>query len=139
MPSDLVRVRPEEDRRILEAVDAQLQAKGLRRVDSGGDLVFTYHGSADTPIDISSYGYSYGEGWEWGSIYGPKPAPGASRRLVTNVSPGTLVVDLVDANENELVWRGMAADVLTGNPREEDRRIADAVSKMFTNYPPQRG
>ena len=118
--------------RIVAAVDQQLQSRGMQRVDSGGDVFATYHGSVNNRLDIQSFGYGYG-GWYggWG---------GASRTTTVNEIPvGTLVVDLVDTKKNQMVWRGTATDDLraSSSPQDAQRRIDDAVKAMFHKFPPQ--
>jgi hypothetical protein len=120
------------DRRIVAAVDKELTAKGLKRVDSGGDVFATYHGAVDKRMDISTVGYGYG-GW-----YGPYGGVSSTHTSVNEIPTGTLIVDLVDAKSNQMVWRGTAEDDLrsSSSPEQAQQRVDDAVKEMFHKFPP---
>ena len=59
---------------------------------------------------------------------------------VQQIPVGTLIVDLVDANQKELVWRGTATKTLDpgSSPEEKQKHLDEAVQKMFGNYPPKK-
>jgi hypothetical protein len=50
---------------------------------------------------------------------------------------GTVMVDIVDAKADALVWRGVASDTLSTNPTPEksEKRINKAMTKLFYKYP----
>jgi len=62
--------------------------------------------------------------WAWGIIT-------TENRMITR---GTLVIDLVDAKENEVVWRGVAQGNVT-NTEQAIRVIEQVTKKMFRKYP----
>ena len=47
-----------------------------------------------------------------------------------------LVVDLVDAAENQVVWRGIATATVSSNPKKNQDTIRKAVEQMFATFPP---
>jgi hypothetical protein len=58
---------------------------------------------------------------------------------VETYTDGTVVVSLIDAKTQHVVWQAQAADVVSlpvGDPAKATRRIDEAVTKMFANYPP---
>jgi hypothetical protein len=63
-------------------------------------------------------------GWAWGIIT-------TESRLITK---GTLVIDLVDAQENKVVWRGVAQGNVA-NTEQAVRIIEQVTKKMFRKYP----
>lgn len=114
-------------RRIEEMTTAALQTKGLRRVsDEKPDLrVFTHVVvRPHQQINYTSFGY----GWRWGG--------GVTTATVTNVPVGTLIVDLVDTGQREMVWRGRASDVFPSDREERIEELQTAVNKIFEKYPP---
>jgi hypothetical protein len=119
--------------RVVAAVDANLKAKGLTRVDSGGDITVTYHASADKSVDVQSFstGSPYGC---WGGCY----SGSMTSTTVTPVTTGTLVVDLVDTKSNKMLWRGTASDTVSGDPKENEQKINEGIGRMFENYPPKQ-
>ena len=62
--------------------------------------------------------------WAWGIIT-------SENRMITR---GTLVIDLVDAKENTVVWRGVAQGNVT-NTEQAIRVIEQVTKKMFRKYP----
>ena len=51
------------------------------------------------------------------------------------VQKGTLVVDIVDAGNKRLAWRGIAIGNLDTNPSKALEDVDKAVEKMFAKYP----
>ena len=51
---------------------------------------------------------------------------------------GTLVIDVIDARTNKLMWRGWAQNTVKGMLENQDtmaRRIDEAVTRMFVRFP----
>lgn len=124
--------------RIVRAVDGQMAAKGFSQVASNPDVYVTYHGSAqeNQTLDTTSMGYGYGPGWGWGGFYGGM-GMGSTTTQVRTYTTGTLVVDIWDAKEKALVWRGIASDTVSDNPQENAKKIQKAADLMFKDYPPK--
>lgn len=116
--------------RIVRAIDAQLAAKGMVRVEAAGkpDVLVAYHASFDRDLQINATSLG------WGPIAGRN---GTAR--VEEVTVGTLAVDVVDATTRNIVWRGMASKDLDPNakPEKRDKNINNAAAKLFKNYPPK--
>ena len=57
---------------------------------------------------------------------------------VSEYEAGTLVIDMVDAKTNKVVWRGWAQDSMTGvidNQTRLEKQIDEAVTKMMKELP----
>jgi Domain of unknown function (DUF4136) len=131
--------QPLVDDRIVAAIDAQLAAKGLTKAESDPDVFVVYHIAFDKQKDISTYSSGYGGGygpygWGWGG------GMGTSTTQVRDILIGTLVIDIADAKQSKLAWRGMATkEVKTqASPEKRDKSINDAMKKIFKNYPPKQ-
>ena len=128
------------DDRIVSAIDTQMAAKGLKRVDENPDLFVVYHVAFDKQKDISTYssgGGGYGAyGWGWGGGW----AGGTTTTQVRDILVGTLVIDLADAKKGQLAWRGMGVKEVNtqANPEKRDKSINEAVKKIMKNYPPKQ-
>ena len=121
--------------RVMDGVDKQLQAKRLMRVEMSvhPDLEVVYNSGIKerTTVEGYDYGYGYGPWWGWG---GPR-----SVTYQTYVDKeATLAVDLVDAAQKELVWRGVARDTLSDNSEKNQKKLDKALEKMFKKYPPKK-
>ena len=82
----------------------------------------------DRRVSVESYGY-----WRrWGGV----PVTGSVD--VYDVNVGTLIVDLLDGDSEEGVWRGVAQKDLPPNPSPEkmEKKLRKILLKMFRNYPP---
>jgi uncharacterized protein DUF4136 len=121
--------------RIKSAVDTQLQAKGLRKVDSSPDLWVVEHVRLSEQTQINTYDSGWGYGWGWRGYGGG----GMSTTTVQKIPVGSLIVDLVDAKENQLKWRGTASKTLEpeASVEKKTQNVNEAVAKMFESYPPK--
>ena len=130
------------DDRIVAAIDTELAAKGLTKSESNPDVFVVYHVAFDKQKDISTYSSGYGGGygaygWGWG---GGGWAGGTTTTQVRDILVGTLVIDLADAKQGQLAWRGMGVKEVNtqANPEKRDKSINNAVKKIFKNYPPKQ-
>lgn len=116
--------------RVKDAVDSELQAKGWRKVEKGGDVGLTAVGSAQNQQEYSTFYNGLG-GWRWRG-FGSE-----ATTTVTNYQVGTLVLDMYDAKDHRLVWRGTATDTLSDKPSKNEKKLEKTVSKMFDKFPPK--
>jgi len=124
------------DKRIVTALETELAAKGLSKNDTKPDLVVVYHVAFDKQKDITAYntgGYG-GYGYRWGGGWGTTDV------RVNEILVGTMVVDMVDASKQEMVWRGMGVKEVDtqAKPEKRDKSINSAVQKILKNYPPKK-
>jgi hypothetical protein len=124
------------ENRIKAAVDSQLQAKGLHKVDSNPDLWVVEHVRLSEQTQISTYDSGWGYGWGWHGGYG---GGGMSTTTVQKIPVGNLIIDLVDAKESQLKWRGTASKTLdpSASVDKKTEHVNEAVAKMFADYPPK--
>jgi len=120
------------DQDIKRAVDEQLAGKGLRRVDSGGDLVVGYQTAITHEKEFNAFGGGWGPGF-WGRY--------PSQVTTSTIDTGKLDIGLYDPNTKQLVWRGSAAKTLnlSRDPDKNYRALEKAMAKLFRNYPPGMG
>ena len=120
--------------RIKTAVDQTLADKGYRQAAADQATFWVgYHLSIEGQMDVTTVNSYYGYGWgPW--YYGP----GYRDTQVRYYDQGTLLIDIVDAEAKELVWRGTAeAEVRAEmNPEKRQQRINEAVSKILQRFPP---
>ena len=118
--------------RVVRAIDAQLAMKGFTKVDAGSspDMLVAYHASFDKDLQINVLGSGFPR------FGGMRSGTATTQEIVT----GTIVVDMMDANTNAVVWRGMASKEVnvSAKPEKRENEINRAAQKVFRNYPPQR-
>lgn len=110
------------------AVEKAMAARGFDWATTGSpDLRIHYHANISERIDIDrldvNRGYCAGEG-----------CTPATREY----EAGTLVIDVIDARTNKLIWRGWAQNSVKGMLENQDtmaEQIDEAVSRMFAQFP----
>ena len=129
-------------RRLESGLFTTLAAKGLKKEAEGGDLSVFMHSRIDkrTQIDTTNYGFAgpgwgWG-GWGWGGGYGTGYG-GISTSEVREIPVGKVLVDLVDAKEKKLVWRGWATADIDDTPSEQEE-YDKGFAKLFANFPPKK-
>ena len=97
---------------------------------------------------------SYGFGGSYGSTgfrgrggfyggrnyYGIGPSYGYDGGYAREFVEATLVIDVVDARTDEVIWRGWSNKDLGRNPKPDkiDAYAAEAVAKILADFPPNR-
>lgn len=127
------------DQDIKRAVDEQLAGKGLRRVESGDDLLVGYQASISQEKQIDGFGSGFGGWGGWGGPWGG----GLSdiHATTSTIDIGKLGVGLFDPAKKQLVWRGSASKALDikKDPNKNYSNLEKAMAKLFKNYPPGAG
>jgi hypothetical protein len=106
--------------RIDSALRTELSEKGLQATNLNPDLIVTYTAGARTMAEVVPNPEAY--------TLGAMPAP-----WLSEYREGTLVIDLIDANTKQLVWRSYA--------RAEDKNfrkpenLEQAVDKALEKFP----
>jgi hypothetical protein len=105
-------------------INSALQAKGLQMVQANQnpDLIVTGNGGMKQQTSYSAWGMR-GIGGGMGGI-----TPEQSVE-------GTLIVDLYDAKNQTLVWRGIAQNTLNKNGNKNQQMVEKAIEKMFKQWP----
>lgn len=132
------------DRRIRVALEAQLPAKGVTRATARPDLKIAYDVSVKTEQQADptyalapgfGYGYSYWYGYRYN--YGFNRFGPGTYQPINTYNVGTVVIDFVDAKDNELVWRGVGESVVDPGAVSEEA-INEIVKGILAKYPPQK-
>lgn len=133
-PGEQVRVSPLNRRRIVEAIEAQLTAKGFQKVSDGAaaDFVVSYTVGARDRIDAQSYPDLYRGPWRWSRPYIGRDVD------VTVYREGTLAIDIFDDASHQPVWHGWATKRITEHDVEHAaEQIPPAVAAILEKFPPR--
>ena len=124
--------------RITNAMEAQLAQEGLTKTDDNPDVLVDYQVAVTQKTQLTTYGSGGGPGWGYGPRYGYGwGGTGISTTTSSTIPVGTLVVDFMDPNRKQLVFRGIAEDTLSDKPEKNADKIQKAVKKIFEKYPPK--
>lgn len=116
--------------RVHQAVDRQLAAKGYQQSTNGNpDFLVGYHAVVEGKVDFRTVGGYYGYGG-WGT---------APQTYAYNYDEGTLLLDVIQPETMQLLWRGSATATVrpSATPVERQKRINEAIEKILSKFPPQ--
>ncbi len=125
------------DQRITSAIDAEMMKEGLTKSETNPDLLIGYQASLSQQQQLTTYS-SGGPGWGYGARWGYGWGGSSISTTTSNtINNGTLVVDLMDPQQQKLVFRGIGTDTLSDKPEKNAKKIQKAVAKIFEKYPPK--
>jgi uncharacterized protein DUF4136 len=117
---------------IRQAIRNDFMSRGLTEATNGhADFYVAFYVGLKERYDINSVGYGlpvFHRGfrsawWGWPRGYDAWAVP---------YTESTLIVDVIDAHTNQLVWRGYDTDTLnTGNP---DKTLTKAVNNVMSRF-----
>ncbi|HXC18134.1 MAG TPA: DUF4136 domain-containing protein [Holophagaceae bacterium] len=129
---------PLMDTRIRMAVAAELQGKGFSREEVADPdflvacypVFHTRHYRTTTRVGFGGGGWYRPWGYRVGTSFSQTHA----------YREGSLIIEIVDARTNQLVWQGADEGVLTGldDPEKANDAVASAVKDTLAKFPPQR-
>jgi Domain of unknown function (DUF4136) len=132
------------DMRIRMAVQTQLLSKGYRKLyDDKPDFYVAYHiGLKDMAPTLSTQYYSHGMAGRPFSYSADTRSTGRQEPPVNEAPPyltGSLLIDIIDAASDKVVWRGTAAGQVDPglSSAERDERTRMVVHKILSHFPPQ--
>jgi uncharacterized protein DUF4136 len=114
---------PVSDKRIREDIETRLAARGVTRVDEGGQLEVVYHAAGDSQISVDKLGYK-------------EPSFQTEATRVRYVRSGSILLDMIDAASGKVVWRGQAQEVADPTYTDVIRKIDQTMDKLFERFPP---
>lgn len=127
---DEVEISDLDKRRILRAIDQELTAIGMVKSESPDVLIniFTEE-QENVNIYQNNFGWGWGPGWGYGW--------GMPMSQVNRSVEGSLFIDFIDRNNNQLVWQGLGTGVLSLDMERKEERIKEIVSEILKKYPPE--
>jgi hypothetical protein len=129
----------ELDRDLRHAIEEYLKQKGIMKVEQNADILIAYDVSVAVPPGIekaNNYenGFGYGYAYMAGYRYAYTQSNLLGYRPVDLYKQGTLVIDFVSPDNNQLIWRGWAEGALPDqDPRfaKVQQHVAGLLQKMF--------
>src|SRR5215470_13879892 len=117
-PGDPLAASPLNDRRIHDALDAQLKLNGFAAsTTEKPDFMIAYFVSTRAGLDIQDNRFGF---WRTGNIN------------VNQVTEGTIVVVFVDAATQQEIWRGFASG--TVNAKNLDKDVNKSIEKLVRKF-----
>ena len=117
-----VRLNNLDKRRLMAAVEAEMNAKGFVKADKPSMLVnLVVVGREKTDVYNSGFG-----GWGWGG--GPT--------YVNQYIEGTIIIDFLDPDKKILFWHGRGSGFNLDNLNKREERLYTGVREILAQYPP---
>lgn len=127
---DKAKISDLDKKRILRAIETELNAKGLTKSQTPQLLVSIFTKERER-VDVYQRDFGYGWGWHpwwYGRYYD---------NTVSSTTEGSLYIDILDAKNNELIWQGLGtAQLVTDNMEKKEERIREIVREILKEYPP---
>jgi hypothetical protein len=111
--------------RVKKAVNAELQARGIRKTSENPDFLIAAHLGSKDKVNVKNWGYR-------------RSYRGSDRVVTYQYEEGSLILDFVDAKSKTLIWMGAAKANIYGvlTPEERERLVNEGVQKILRNFPP---
>jgi len=115
-----------------EAVVGELTAKGLTEAPvNQADLAVNLKGQSLPRVEVRNYGYTY----PLMTRYGTVTVVENPYTTVSTYTERTLVIEIFDNQNKELVWVGSMKKETSGKPVSPEA-LQDAIRKILTKFPP---
>lgn len=129
--------------RVDSALKLALENKSMTLVSdpAEADLLLSWHLATQHKTDVRtyqtpSYGGYYG-GYNRYSMYNCwNCSPYRTEVSVQDYTEGTFIVDMIDPNLKQSVWRGITQSRLKGNQEYDPQKYNEAAAAMFFSFPP---
>jgi len=123
--------------RIRQAIDSVLAGKGYSEAREAPDLLVSWHGGVDARAKYTGVGGRYGLP-PYGSPYPGFGYPASGR--VGAWDQGTVLIEVVDAKDGDLVWRGLGQTTLYAESDAAKRQAltSKSIAKIMQDFPPAK-
>ena len=106
------------------------ESRGYVMDDSTPDFVVAYYASAQETLDVQCWDYGYAWRPRWWRGWGP-----GHERLATEYEEGTVIIDVLDAQGLELLWRGRGIAAVSDNVDEYIAELRRTVVAILNEFP----
>ena len=128
--------------RVVNSIILEMKGKGYIESKDNPDLLINavtvlQDKLATTVSSTNYYGYGgyyrpYGYGYGYGYAY---PVANSTAVNTYNYKDGTIMVDILDAKTEKLIWEGTGSSEITSKVNDPERAIGYAISKILASYP----
>ncbi|MCX2574736.1 DUF4136 domain-containing protein [Pedobacter sandarakinus] len=128
-----VRLNNLDKRRLMAAVESEMNAKGFTKSENP-DMLVNLVVVAREKTDIYGPGYYGGWGWGWRGGWGSPFWGGGS--YVNQYMEGTIIIDFLDPNQKILFWHGRGSGFNLDSFNKREERLYTGVREILSQYPP---
>ena len=122
-----------DKKRIMRAIENELNKKGLVK-STNPDILVSIFTKSREKVNVADNNFGYGFGWGYNPWFF-----GSTNLNINQYTEGTLFIDFIDKNKNELVWQGIGSGAMKmSNIDKKEERINEFVNKIILAYPPNQ-
>ena len=132
---DEVEISDLDKKRILKAIEVELDGKQLTKSETPDLLINLAVKSSNDVYINQNNGFGYGYGFRFWNGWG---LPNNNIATVSSQTNGMLFIDLIDTKTKQLVWQGKGKGYISEYSKKRDERIQYFVTEILKNYPPNK-
>ena len=132
---DEVEISDLDKKRILKAIEVELDGKQLTKSETPDLLINLAVKSSNDVYINQNNGFGYGYGFRFWNGWG---LPNNNIATVSSQTNGMLFIDLIDTKTKQLVWQGKGKGYISEYSKKRDERIQYFVTEILKNYPPTK-
>lgn len=122
-----------DKKRIMRAIENELNKKGFVK-STNPDILVSIFTKSREKVNVTDNNFGYGFGWGYNPWFF-----GSTNLNINQYTEGTLFIDFIDKNKNELVWQGIGSGAMKmTNIDKKEERINEFVNKIILAYPPNQ-
>ena len=124
--------------RIINSIRNEMIKKGLREDTSSSELLVNLVTILKDRTSVSTYNnyYTYG-GFYRPYYWGSGSAYGSTTYDVYHYQDGSLIVDVIDASTNKLIWQGIGNKEIDSPSKDPGTSIPKAINSIMAGFPPR--
>lgn len=135
IPSDKVFVGPngviifnnESGRKLIkDAIQYELDSRGYKRVETGADMLVSFSVFEQPATLRTTNGYA--------TLSTGEKVRTEDNVSYTDVKPGTLIINLINAEKNKQIWQGFVSGILKPVDMRDQSKVRQAVSTIFSQF-----
>ena len=116
------------NRALWQAVERELHDRGYVDSEWMPDVVVAIYASIDERLDLGAWLYGYTCAPPWWSL-------GTADEPSTLFPAGTVLVDVVDPETLDVLWRGAGTVAITADPLENAREVLAVATAIIQQFP----
>lgn len=134
---DNVKLNDLDKKRILNAIDQEMTAKGFTKTATNPQLLVNIFTKSQQQVNVTTnndYFYS-----RWGYYgWGYAPYGGPTTTVSTSIE-GKLYIDFIDTAKKTLIWQGVGTGYIDNakTPEKKEAKIQNFVQQILSKYPPE--
>ena len=102
--------------------------------DSTPDFCVAYYASTNQQLDLTAWDYGYSLRPRWWRGWGPRYRD-MYEPMMTQYTQGTVIVDVFDPKNKELVWRGQGVAAVSDNQDQYVQELQATVAAILAKFP----